>query len=263
MKSCVIFAASIFNSSKMNVLREFCLSFKEHFSDADFYIGINTDSIQNMEKEIEQYGLNCKMRRVPGDLYTKTDASAYQTALQLLKESNKYYDIYWFAHTKGGVNSRDTERKMYLDNMISKRKEIEDMFEKYPQLGSWGIRGNSISAAGVEWKNYDVDSNIPICKNVVFPPFNKTHVNWSYIETLYVLKKEPVEAFLAMAPYEFFTTKLNPWYFETVMPWIAPRCGYFPYVKIKRDFWDKCDLTDITKEWINENNLPLQNYLNL
>ena len=47
------------------------------------------------------------------------------------------------------------------------------------------------------------------------------------------------------------------------MPWVPSRCGYFPYVKIKRDFWDKCNLTDITKQWIDENKLPLDNYLNL
>lgn len=264
MKSCVVFAASIFDSTRLNVIREFFSSFKTNFGDADFYIGINHGSIPNMENVIKEYELNCYFIQGIPELYTKTDASAYQAALKLLKQSGNKYDIYWFAHTKGGVNSREGVRELYLKEMFSKRKEIEDMFVKYPKLGSWGLRGNSISAAGVNWKDYDVDCGLPICKNVPLnSSFPFTHVNWSYIETLYVLKKEAVEGFLELSPNEFFTTKLNPWYFETVMPWVPSRAGYFPYVKIQRDFWDRCELTDITKQWINENKLDLHSYLDI
>src|ERR1035437_3390636 len=266
MKSCVIFAASIFDSSKMNVLRDFCLSFKKNFSDCDFYIGINSGTVPNLRDTISEYfgrdgGINNIASFVTPDLYTNSDASAYQAALRVVRKLK--YDCYWFIHTKGGVNSRDDIRQMYLNEMLEKRKEIEDMFEKYPQLGSWGIRGNSISAAGVKWNEYNVDSGVPICGNVKLPPFNYTHVNWSYIETLYVLKGEPVENYLTAQSDEFFKTKLSPWYFETVMPWVPSRCGYFPYVKTKRDFWNKCELTDITKQWIDENKLSLESYLNL
>src|ERR1039458_9807625 len=263
MKSCVIFAASIFDSSKMNVLRDFCLSFKRNFSDCDFFIGVNPGTIPNLYKTIEEYKLTVCVNYAKEELYTSTDASAYQVALLSLKtlKLDPKYDLYWFIHTKGGVNSRNEIRQMYLNEMLGKRKEIEDMFEKNPQLGSWGIRGNSISAAGVKWNEYDVDSGVPICGNVKLSPFNYTHVNWSYIETLYVLRGAPVEAYIKAQTPEFFTTKLNPWYFETVMPWVPSRCGYFPYVKIKRDFWNKCELTDITKQWIDKNKLPLESYL--
>jgi hypothetical protein len=237
--------------------------FKTQFSDADFYVGINYGSIPNLEDEIRKYGLKCNIFRLEDEsLYTKTDASATQLALKMIKANNQRYGIYWFGHTKGGVNanvggySRDEVRQLYLDNMFNKRKEIEDMFEKYPLLGSWGIRGNSISAAGVEWRNYNVDSYIPICSNAKVSPFDYTHVNWSYIETMYVLKKEAVEAYLDALPNDFFTTKLDPWYMETVLPWVPSRCGYFPYVKTKRDYFNHCELTDITKKWIDENNLP-------
>lgn len=265
MKTCVIYAASIFDSSKMNVIYDFFNSFKTHFSDADFYIGVNWSSLPNLENVIESFGLTTKMTRVPEErLYTKTDASAYQAALRLLRDSGNKYDVYWFAHTKGGVNHRPEVRDLYFNEMFGKRKEIESMFEKYPKLGSWGIRGNSISAAGVEWNKYNVDCGFPICQNAKnITPFNYTHVNWSYIETMYVLKKEAVEAYLLNQPDTFYTTPLNPWYFETVMPWVPSRCGYFPYVKIKRDFWERCDLTDITKEWIKENNLNEQEYTDL
>jgi len=271
MKTCIIFAASIFDQSKLNVLQDYLSVFKSHFSDADIYVGINYGSIPNLEEEISKYGLNFHMCRLENEsIYTHSDTSAYQLALHEVKHSGKTYDIYWFGHTKGGVHddgngySRNNVRKMYIDEMFSKRTEIENMFETNPDLGSWGIRGNSISAAGVEWKNYNVDSYVPICSNVKIPPFNCTHVNWSYIETMYVLKKEAVEAYLNAMPDDYFTTKLDPWYCETVLPWVPSRCGYFPFVKVKRDYFNHCELTDITKKWINENNLThLSQYLSL
>lgn len=269
MKTCVVYAAYIPDSRRINVMKEFLSTFKTHFNDAMFYIGINPGSVPNLKDIIFEYGINCNIYPVSPDLDTKTDASAYQAALKGLKNSNKQYDIYWFGHTKGGSNPRKNERRMYIDEFFSKRTEIEKMFVNYPMLGSWGIRGNSISAAGVNWKDYNVDLVVPICANTKISPFDYTHVNWSYIETFYTLKKEAVEAFLSVTNDVFFNTKLNPWYFETVMPWVPSRCGYFPYVKIKRDFWQRCELTDITNDWINENNLKqiyrdnLQHYTNL
>jgi hypothetical protein len=269
MKTCVVYAAYVPDSTKINVIREFFSVFKSQFTDADFYIGINPGSISSVNNVIKEYGLNCQFCYAQDNLNTNTDASAYQAALMLLKNTGIKYDTYWFGHTKGGANPREGERKMYIDEFFLKRKEIEETFKNYPMLGSWGIRGNSISAAGVKWNEYDVDCAFPICKNTKIPPFNYSHVNWSYVETLYALKGEPVEAFINALPIDFFTNKLNPWYFETVMPWVPSRCGYFPYVKIKRDLWNLCELTDITKEWINENNLKevyrddLQHYLNL
>lgn len=263
MKTCVIFAASIFDEAKLFVLQEYLEMFKTHFSDAFFYIGINYGSIPTLEEEIAKYNLHCKMLRLENEsIYTKTDASATQTALKMLKEDNQSYDIYWFAHTKGAVNQgsagydRNQVRNMYFGEMFNRRVEIEKMFVDNPDLGTWGVRGNSISAAGVQWRDYNVDSFFPICTNVKIPPFNYTHVNWSYIETMYVIKKEAVEAYIKALPEHFFTTKLDPWYMETVVPWIASRCGYFPYVKVKRDYFNHCELTDVTKQWIDENELP-------
>lgn len=265
MKTCVIFAASVFDPSRLNVIEDFFSNFKHNFADAEFYVGINYGSIPTLESEIEKYGLNCIIQRASnGSLYTRTDASAYQLALKLLKDSGKKYDVYWFGHSKGAVNSRPEERKMYLNDFFSQRQTIEKMFQTYPALGSWGIRGNSISGAGVRWTDYNVDSYVPICQNVLIPPFKYTHVNWSYIETLYTLKKEAVEAYVDALPPEFFTTKLDPWYAETVIPWVPSRCGYFPYVKTNRCFFDKCNLKDVTKQWIDENGLTdLLPYLEL
>lgn len=264
MKTCVIYASYIPDSTKLNVIREFFSTFKNNFSNADFYIGINPGSVINTKDIIQEYGLNCQFSYVKDELNTNTDASAYQSALNLLKNSGKIYDTCWFAHTKGGVNSREGQRNLYLTEMFNKRNEIESLFENHSFLGSWGIRGNAKNSLGTWWKDYNVDSCISICGNEMIPPFICTHVNWSYIETMFVLKGMAIDLFLKCVPEQFFTTKLDPWYFETVIPWIPSRCGYFPYVKNKRCFWDVDDLPNITKKWIEDNNLPhLLPYLNI
>jgi hypothetical protein len=63
MKTCIIFAASIFDQSKLSVMRDYFSTFKTHFSDATFYIGINYGSVLNLEDEIRKFGLQ---RRVNG-----------------------------------------------------------------------------------------------------------------------------------------------------------------------------------------------------
>lgn len=266
MKSCVIFAVSIFDSSRLFVLHEFLNKFKTSYSDCDFYIGINYNSIQEVEDIIKSYGLNTVLKRLPNhELYCGSDASAYQQALKALKESNKSYDLYWFAHTKGAVNDRPAERDMYLTQLFSNRFQIETLFKTYDYLGSYALRGVSRSAGRLEWATYNKDHDVEICVNSITKKLPSTHVNWSYIETMYVLNSHSVKTFLSLTSDLFYTTKiLEPCYFETVFPWISTRCGYFPYVLQPDCFFGERNLKDITAEWISQNNLThLNSYLTL
>lgn len=264
MKVCVVFAASVYEASKLYVLEEFCSVFRCFFSDAEFVVGINYGSLPWVEKAFK--GLNCRFCRIKSGqryLYTWSDASAFQAALWLLKLGHAHHDLYWFCHTKGGVNRRDTVRRLYLDEVFKKRESIEAMFVRHPRVGSWGLRGVSVSASGTNWADYNVDCCIPICENVKSDRFPASHVNWSYIDTMFVLHKSPMETYLQSVPVSFFVSRLDSWYFETVMPWTASRCGYFPYVRDPLDYFGRCDLRHVTRAWINENALPFEDYLNL
>jgi hypothetical protein len=255
MKSVIIFAASIFKEERLYVLREFLQSFSENFKDCDFYIGVNYGSIPNLEDVIKEYNLNCEVSRVTNaKLYTESDASAYQEALKLLKNSGKRYDLYWFLHTKGSVNDRVNERKMYIDEYLLNRNKIEQMFESHPLLGSYGLRGNPIVGDGAISICYDVE--IPLTHNEKTPYFSCTRNDWIYIETLYIIRKEPVDTFLDNTTDVFYSTKLNRWYFEQNFQWVTTRCGYFPYIIQKPSFTKSIDINEITKRWIEENNLP-------
>lgn len=266
MRSCVVFAVSIFHPEKLYVLREFLDTFKTKFSDCDYYIGINYGSISEIEDVVANYGLRAKVIRLTNKaLYNGSDASAYQIALTLLRDSKQQYDVCWFAHTKGAVNDRPVERSMYLTDLFGNRQPIEELFQSYSCLGSYALRGVSIGAGGDVWASFNNDHYVEICSNKVTNSLKYTHINWSYIETMYAIKGNAVQAFLENAPQEFYNTKIqDPCYFEIIFPWIASRCGYFPYIKNNRCFWGSIDLKDITKQWIEENNLQhLNNYLSL
>ena len=264
MKTGIVFSISIFDPNKLYVLTEFLEVFKTAFSECDYYIGINYGTVPEVERLIADYGLNAVVARVQdASLYCGSDASAYQAALALLKASGKHYEMYWFAHTKGAVNDRPTERGMYLRELFGDRANIEQLFQSYDQMGSYALRGVSKGAAGDDWAVFNRDHYIQICSNDVYSELRYKHINWSYIETMYVIKGEAVQTFLKNTPDEFYSTKIQePCYFEIIFPWVVSRCGYFPYIKNNRCFWGSIDLKDITKQWIDDNNLQhLNNYL--
>jgi len=264
MKSCIVFAVSIFEESKLYVLEQYMRSFKGNYQDCDLYVGINHGSLNIVEEVIKSYGLNSYMIRTPENLYNTSDTSAYQIALKHLKNSGNRYDLYWFAHTKGGVNGRDHERNLYLVEMFGNRENIERLFVDYPYIGSYALRGVSGGAAGDDWRVFNRDHVVEICSNKITKELPYTHVNWSYIETMYVINKQSIDTFFSITTDEFYDTKIKDrWYFETIFPWVPTRCGYFPYVKQEHCFFGNgASLKKITEDWIEKNNLnELKRYL--
>ena len=266
LKSCIVFAVSIFDRSKLYVLHEYLDTFKHTYPDCDIYIGINHGSVEDIEEIIDSYKLNTFVVRNTESLYNTSDTSAYQVALKYLRDSGNRYDLYWFAHTKGGVNGRDVERSLYLQHLFNDRNNIETMFASHKFLGSYALRGVSTSAAGDLWPTYNGDYIIPICDNAITSKLLCTHINWSYIETMYVINRQSIDTFFDITPDEFFNTMIpNRYYFEVIFPWIPSRCGFFPYVKQEGCYFNNnISLKSITNSWIIENNLLyLQSYLSL
>ena len=154
---------------------------------------------------------------------------------------------------------------MYLKNLYSNRISIEDLFRSNAYLGSYALRGVSKSAANDVWSEFNRDHVVEICSNKIFDQLQYDHVNWSYIETMYVIKGNLVDTFLRLATDDYFNTKiLEPCYFEVIFPWISSRCGYFPYIKTSECFFGNADLNKITSDWIVKNNLNhLDSYFKL
>jgi len=257
MSSCILFASTILNHEREFVLRRFLETFKTHFNTSDLYIGINPNSIFNTESIIEEYNLNTQTIRVKPELYSESDASAYQAALKLLYDSKKQYDTYWFVHTKSGVNSHsDYLREWYIDNFLSKKTTIES-FMIDNDMGSYGMLGleydpNKIYAeTDVEiklWEN-DTTENLPY-----------SHSNFFYIHTIYAISQKPISNFFNLITNKWFETKLDRYYFEGVFPFIVSRSGYFPYLENSISMTGQ-DLSHQQSQWLKTNNLE-EKYIN-
>ncbi len=126
MKKCIVFASYIPTPDKLFVGIELLNKFVESFSEYDIYIGIN-NSCQEWYDCIEEYSkkLNIFSETTPEHLIIDSDASAFQSALRLLKSTGNKYEIYWFGHTKGATSGSHGIRKMISDIFWDKKKIIE------------------------------------------------------------------------------------------------------------------------------------------
>lgn len=256
-KSCVIFACTILSKDRVHVLHEFIQAFEDGFSDCDFYIGINPDSIPETEAILRRFKARLFMERVIPSLYTFSDAGAYQMALKQLLESGNRYDKYWFVHTKGGVNSHsDYLRKWYIDVLLKRRVYVEHFMNRSTAIGSYGL-------LGLEWDKDKVygeqDTEFDLITNSDKLPY--THAHFFYIHTIYVIKSNVIDYFLDNVTDKWFDTKLDRYYFEGVFPFLVSRLGYLPYLS-NRISMNGVDLYNNLIAWINENNLvSLQPYI--
>jgi len=100
----------------------------------------------------------------------------------------------------------------------------------------------------------ETDTEISLFQNNLSEELPHTHINFFYIHTLYVMRKEVLEKFFSLVTDEWFTSKLDRYYFEGVFPFIVSRSGYFPYISNKRSM-NGLDLSKIHSSWISENNL--------
>jgi hypothetical protein len=259
MKSCIIFACTIITNDRIHVLIQFLDSFKSNFADCDIYIGINNVSIPNIETIINSYDLNViSMSRCADELYTLSDASAYQEALKNLVVSGNEYENYWFIHTKGGVNIySDYLRGWYIDNFINKRESIESFINTNDGIGSYGLLGLEYD---IHQDYGDTDCDISLFENKLTNNLPYTHSNFFYIHTLYVINKKPMDIFRKSITNKWFTTKLDRYYFEGAFPFIVSRTGYFPYIENQYSC-SGTDLQPYINDWITVNNLiQFKNY---
>ena len=252
MSSCILFACSIAEGRDF-VLHDFLNSFVKHHKDSDIYIGINPNTNSyKIEEIIKGYNLNTSISHVKPELYSNSDASAFQVSLKMLLDSGKKYDNYWFIHTKGGFNSHsDYLRKWYIDNFISKRLDIESFFKQNEDVGSYGILGLEYNP---NTKYEDTDVEIRLWNNDISDDLPCTHANFFYIHTIYCLTHKPIDKFFNLTTDKWFSTQLDRYYFEGVFPFIVSRSGYFPYLENRMSMTGN-DLLYCTIDWLKKNGL--------
>lgn len=256
-KTCFILAVTLHKKQKLYVLKEILEMIKDKFYDTKVFIGINYGSIEEVEPLIDSYGMNVTYRRLTEEkFYCKSDASAYQIALELMYSDSTKYDVCWFMHTKGAFNDRDTERRLYINEFYSKRNLIEKKFELYDYLGVYGYRAGE----------FFIDPNNPVDKsdnfvkmlwdNEVIENFKYTFSKVILIETMFCMRGKLIYDFLNLYP-NFFTTPLRSYFFECEFAnFIPTRQGYYQGIILGAKNWfNGTDMQHHLDSWIDENKL--------
>lgn len=205
----------------------------EYFKDCDVYIGINHNSDLSWVDMIE-YNMpmdNVNISMVDPELAVNSDASGFQTALELLQKSGKKYENVYFMHTKGTsypfdfqwyVSCRD-----YFMQFAEKRKECDASLMD-STVGGW-----SHIARKFDMKN---SNYYTLMKSFINSEISKEPKDTMWLITHYAIKGEIVDWFLKNVKPEFFTTKFEDrYFFEVCFPLIVDAYGLD---RVNQVFWE-------------------------
>ncbi len=229
-RSAIVFASYINNDDTLRLGHRFLEVFQSKFFDCDIFIGINPCQKQKeWVNAIENSPLNIKFALTPPDLVMDSDASAYQTALRLLKESHCEYELVWFGHTKGCTSGRYDITDSYINNLFLKRDVINEIFRN-PEFGIYGLEcvlhPEKIEYRISEYRTYK---------------FNPLMILYSF----YVIRGNIVDDFIHNCREAFFTQKLkgDRYFFERDFYQIVFMQGYLPMaenvVQLYFNNWDR------------------------
>jgi hypothetical protein len=220
--------------------------YTRNFPTATVYVGINPAPLQDRWIDmLKASSLEIFYAITPEELSLNSDASAYQTALKLVKEQNKEHDLLWFTHFKSVTNT-DTKHLAndLASDLLSNPAYIEDVF-KDPSIGLYGING---------W-TYNQEVADYISPYFSFP---YTNLGVQVLWTFFVLRADPVMHFLNNCSDNFFNTRLpHRYFFENDFYQVVFRQGYLPHI---RDFMQSSNGTrsyaEKIAQWKVENKLP-------
>lgn len=262
-KSCVVFAIGINTPEKLPVLQEYITMLKEHFSDCDIYAGINYGAHANIEHMLHSSGLNIKVDRLTDEkLHVDSDASSYQLALKNVVNSKIKYDVIWFVHTKGGHNSRDHIRSLYIDHFYPHRKFIESKFSELEHLGVFGYRSGHYNFNN-EISDKCLGVNEKLIRDIWDGPTKfmpNSFCKYIVIETMFAMNANIIYKFIEEYP-DFFNTPINQyptgrWFIELELCNIIPtKMGYYPTSFFDWDGHIRMDLQEVIDIWIEQNKL--------
>lgn len=212
----VVFAAFLPNIQRSQIYMD---HLKKHYSDCDVYIGLNS-SFPGAEEYLKSNGFH-NVIHVPKKLEVNSDASAFQAALLLLRSKNIEYETVYFTHTKGisyaDPNSWMTSCRDYFVGFCERRNLIDESL-KDPLIGgvSYVGRKEPMNNGGY---SKEMDDYCPTLKQT------ETDDIMSLI-TMYGIRGNIVKYFIDHCKDQFYTTKLDRYFFETSFPLIVDKSGF-------------------------------------
>lgn len=238
MKKAFILSSYIPTDDIIWVGKEYLDMLVKNFQDYDIYIGVNP-STPEWVKTIEEYSkkINITYGITKDNLVIDSDASAFQTALSLVKQKNIKYELVWFGHTKGVTSNKHDFRHVIYKIFLDKKNIIEDLFEQNKDLGLFSPYMYKIK--GKKWDNY-INNNL----RCILKGDYENNTNKSCYYTHYVLRGEPLYRFLNEVDEAFFNSnlltlgveqKFDRYFFERDFPMIIEKYGYGSYPEPIKD----------------------------
>jgi hypothetical protein len=192
---------------------------QQNYKTEDVFFGINP-SQTNFHKTLPMIGYD-KIDVTPAERVVNSDASAFQTALKILKTSNETYDKIHFLHTKG-ISYQNTQAwhssfDSYYLGYMRKKEEVISILDSNNTVG------------GVSYVGRDEPMNGSGYSTVLDKYYNfkiNEVENIMSLITFYTIRGNIVKEFLNGCKEEFFTDKLDRYFFETSFPLIVDRFGH-------------------------------------
>lgn len=226
MKNCVVFAAFVNDDIGLLRLDNIITILEQYFINDDIFIGINPCSHQELIIEyFSKSKLSFRYNITPNHLVINSDASAYQTALKLLKNCEKIYDNIFFFHTK-------TVSPEYFINFFSiNKEEYINLLHSNELFGAIGEKLLLVS----KFPEKSGLSNI-LSK---YYNFNYGSLEYFYSTTFFMIKGKILHNFINNCNNSFFeellTTPHEPkgdrYYFERDFIHIVDKQGYLLLTK--------------------------------
>jgi len=235
MKNCFITSLYVPSEESILILKNLILKLNEEFNEPLFVIGFNqSDYVNTFIGELNQENkINFIYDIVSDNLKCDSDASGYQCALKLLKDSNIRYDLYWFIHSKAITTGRDNERDYMVNDFISNKKNIENLFNENDFVGSYGDMIIQLGTLKTGHK-FSVPTSSGNYLDKYYDFIIKLPLEYFYAKTFFVVKGDIINNFIDNCDYGFFTNPLNidgsgktdRYFFERDFIRIVDKMGY-------------------------------------
>lgn len=278
MKNCFLISFFLPTKESVLVLEDILNRLENKFQNLTIFIGINPspfleDGIKIIEKHKNR---DIFYSTTPNHLVCDSDASGYQTALKLLKDSKKSFDLYWFMHSKSVTTNRSQEREFMLKDFIENKEKIESLFVENGFIGSYGdmlIQLGTLKK-GHKFSTPTVSGNY---LNKFYDFKIKTPFEYFYTKTFFVVKGGIINDFISKCDESFFNDYLNiygekntdRYFFERDFIRVVDKMGYVVLGRvvsngISDNRWGNITTEESNKRyleeiilWLEENDLNL------
>jgi len=233
LKIAIVLASYIPSPDKLLVGSEIIDHIAKNFISYDLFVGCNP-STPEWYYLLEKYSKNISLKWAitPTDNVIDSDASAYQTALKLLKDRSKQieYDYVWFIHTKGSTSNQHEFRKELCHHFLEKPY---DTIRKFDLDSNIGLIGNWLRF------QHEITGHSSSCISLVNKTINQilpTRSSYDFfgiypLYSWYIFKGEIIKSFIDDAQDNFFTENLlseydaDRYFFERDFPSIVNKYG--------------------------------------